>query len=139
MRICDLPEFINRTKLLTCTPDETVYGAVVAMANKRCGAIVITDDGKPDGKLLGIFTERDLLGRVVAHGEDIETASVAIYMTKTIETASPKDSAVLSMGRMSHGRFRHLPVVDEQNNLLGMVSQGDFMAFALRDKLKEAS
>lgn len=138
MRICDLPEFVNRTKLLTCKPDETVYGAVVAMANKRCGAIVVTENGQHDGKLVGIFTERDLLGRVVAHGEDIETVTVAQFMTSNIETASPKDSAVLSMGRMSHGRFRHLPIVDEEHNLLGMVSQGDFVAFTLREKLKEA-
>ena len=138
MRICDLPEFINRTQLLTCGPEETVYEAVVAMANKHCGAIVITDNGQPGGKLLGIFSERDLLGRVVAHGEDIESAKVKDYMTSLIETATPQDSVVLSMGRMSHGRFRHLPVVDEQNNILGMMSQGDFMAFALREKLKDA-
>ena len=138
MRICDLPEFINRTKLLTCAPDETVYGAVVSMANKHCGAIVVTENGKPESKMLGIFTERDLLSRVFAHGEDIETVKVSQFMTKNIETAGPTDSAILSMGRMSHGRFRHLPVLDEQGNLLGMFSQGDFMAFALREKLKEA-
>lgn len=137
MRICDMPQFINRTKLLTCGAEDTVYEVVVLMANKRCGAIVVTDDGTPEGKLAGIFSERDLLARVVAHGKDIESVKVKDFMTSSIETASPKDSVVLSMGRMSHGRFRHMPILDDEGKLLGMISQGDFMAYALREKLKE--
>ena len=129
MRIADLPEFKNRTKVLSCGPDETVYDAVVSMTHRRCGAIVVVDKKET---LLGIFTERDLLARVVGQGRDVESTMVGDVMSTNIETATTQDSAVLCMGRMSHGRFRHLPVVDEDGHLIGMLSQGDFVAFTMR-------
>ena len=64
MQIADMPEFQNRTKVLTCGPDETAYEAVVAMTYRHCGAVAVTEKDK----LIGIFTERDLLARVVGQG-----------------------------------------------------------------------
>ncbi len=130
MRIADLHEFKNRTKVLSCHPDETVYNAVVSMTHRRCGAIVVVDN---DGKLLGIFTERDLLSRVVANGRDIETTQISDVMSTNLETVTPKDSVALTMGRMSHGRFRHVPVVDDAGVMLGILSQTDFVSYTVRD------
>ena len=130
MRIAELPEFKNRTKVLSCSPDDTVYDAVVSMTYRRCGAIVVLDEA---GKLAGMFTERDLLSRVVAQGCDVEDTLVSQAMTTNLETASPHDSVVLTMGRMSHGRFRHIPIVDDKGVLLGILSQTDFAAYTIRE------
>lgn len=128
MRISEMPEFQNRTQVLTCSPDSTVYDAVVSMTYRRCGAIAITEKEK----LIGIFTERDLLARVVGQGRDVEDTLLSSVMSVNIETARPEDSVALSMGRMEHGGFRHMPVIDNDRNLIGMLSQRDFMSFAMR-------
>ena len=132
MRIADMPEFQNRTQVVACTPDETVYDAVVAMTFKHCGAVAITEKDK----LVGVFTERDLLARVVGQGKDVESVKISEVMTVNVETATPHDSALLCMGRMDHGRYRHMPVVDDAGKLVGMLSQRDFIAFTMRE-LKE--
>ena len=135
MQVADMPEFQNRKNVLTCGQDETIYDAVVSMTNKKCGAIAITEKDK----LIGIFTERDLLSRVVAQGYDVETTKISEVMSKDVETARATDSALLCMGRMDHGRYRHMPVVDDQNNLVGMLSQRDFIAFTMRGLKEKAA
>lgn len=127
MHIEDMPQFQNRTQILTCAPDETVYGAVVAMTYRRCGAIAVTEKDK----LVGIFTERDLLSRVVGQGRDVESTPIHKVMSANIETALPSDSASLCMGRMNHGGFRHMPVVDKTGKLIGMLSQRDFLSYTM--------
>jgi len=128
MKIADMPEFQNRGKVLTCAPSDFVYDAVVSMAHKNFGALAVTKDDK----LVGIFTERDLLTRVVGQGRDVESTRIEKVMSKNIETASIHDSVTLCMGRMDHGRFRHMPVVDDKGALIGMLSQRDFLAYTVR-------
>lgn len=135
MRIADMPEFKNRKQVLTCNPTDTVYDAVVSMTYKHFGAIAVTDKDK----LIGIFTERDLLVRVVGQGRDVETTKITDVMSTGIETASAHDSVILCMGRMNHGRFRHMPVIDDNNQLIGMLSQRDFIAFTMRELLENPS
>lgn len=127
MQISDMPEFQNRTQVLTCSPDDSVYEAVVAMTYRRCGAIAVTNDEN----LVGIFTERDLISRVVAQGRDVEATKVSDVMSTNIETAMSGDSIMLSMGRMNHGGFRHMPVVTDKGKLIGMLSQRDFIAYTM--------
>jgi len=129
MRIAELPEFQNRSQVLTCGPNQTALEAVVNMAHKHYGAIAVTEKDK----LLGIFTERDLLTRVVGQGRDVETTKIRDVMSTKVETATPSDSVNLCMGRMNHGRFRHMPVVDENHKLIGMLSQRDFIAHIMRE------
>ena len=74
-----------------------------------------------------------MLTRVVGQGRDVETTVVGDVMTGTVETAFTTDSASLCMGRMNHGRFRHMPVVDKEGNLAGMLSQRDFLSYAMRE------
>ncbi len=135
MQIADMPEFKNRIGLLTCEPNETVYDAVVSMTRKRCGAIAIAEKGE----FVGIFTERDLLARVVAQGRDVESTKISEVISRDVETATPKDSALLCMGRMNHGRYRHMPVIDDQGVLIGMLSQRDFIAFTMRGMKEKAA
>jgi CBS domain-containing protein len=100
----------------------TVQDAVREMNRKRVGALVVTDDQRP----IGIFTERDVLRRVV--DEDRDPA-----LTRVVEVMTPDPASIVSslsveeaMDIMTERRFRHLPVI-EDGVLVGIVSIGDLM------------
>lgn len=98
-----------RAALVTAGPGEAVRVAAQRMAERRCGSVLVMDD---DQRLLGIFTERDLLVRVVAAGRDPGGTPLAAVMTReptTIDIDEPVEDAVR---RMDEGAFRHLPVVE---------------------------
>ena len=124
MRIIDIPEFKDKKALLTLDSDVTVHDAAKEMKRCNFGAVVVTRNGK----LCGIFTERDTLMKVVAEKKDPTKLKLSDVMTKNVKTARIDDEVADSMRRMSQGRFRHLPIVDEEGNLTGMISQGDFVA-----------
>ena len=124
MKISDMPRYTERKSILTLSADSSVFDAVKKMKSREFGAALVTEGDK----VLGIFTERDLLNRVVAAERDAKTTKVTDVMTKDIKVAREDDTVVDSLGRMSNGRFRHLPVVDKDDNLTGFVSQGDFVA-----------
>jgi CBS domain-containing protein len=136
MKISELPEFRNRSKLLTLPADTSVLDASRAMAEKNYGSVVIVDQA---GKLEGIFTERDVLRRIVAKGVNAETTTLAEVMTRDVKTASVDDEVLTCMRQMSNGRFRHLPLVDHAGALQGMVSQGDFVAYTWPELMKRAT
>lgn len=136
MKISELPEFRNRSKLLTLSADTTVLAASRAMAEKNYGSVVIVD---AEGKLEGIFTERDVLRRIVAKAVDPEATTLADVMTRDVKTASVDDEVLTCMRQMSNGRFRHLPLVDHTGALQGMVSQGDFVAYTWPELMKRAT
>jgi len=113
-------EIIQRDRPLVGRPDDTVRMAAARMAAHRCGSILVCENVK----LRGIFTERDLLARVVAGGRDPAKTRLAEVMTPdpaTIEEAAPVAEAVR---RMDEGRFRHLPVL-EGERVLGVISLRD--------------
>ena len=136
MKISELPEFRNRAKLLTLAADTTVLAACRAMAEKNYGSVVIVD---AQGKLEGIFTERDVLRRIVAKSVDPEATTLGEVMTRDVKTASVDDEVLTCMRQMSNGRFRHLPLVDHAGALQGMVSQGDFVAYTWPELMKRAT
>ena len=96
----------------------TVYEAVRAMQNARGGAVVVVDDDR----LVGIFTERDVMLRVVAAGKDAETTLVREVMTSPVETVPAGTGAVEVLRLMVSRHIRHLPVVDEDERLVSLVS-----------------
>ncbi|MEM7618793.1 MAG: CBS domain-containing protein, partial [Pseudomonadota bacterium] len=106
-----------------------------AMAEKNYGAVVIMEDGQ----VAGIFTERDLLRRIAAGRMDIEKTKISDVMTSNVRTAKINDKVSDSLRRMSQGRFRHMPVIDDNGDLMGMLSQGDFVAFTMSDAIYRAS
>jgi len=124
MKITDIPEFKDKHKLLILKSTETVESAVKQMVKYNYGSAIVIDDKK----LSGIFTERDLLVKIVAEGKDYKSILIAEAMTKNVKTAHLDDDVYDSMRRMSQGRFRHLPVVDDKGFVIGMISQGDFVA-----------
>ena len=132
MRIVDMPEFRDKTQVTTFDQATPVCDAIDDMAKHNYGAVLVTSKKK----LVGIFTERDLLARVVGQGRDVENTKISDVMSINIETAKPSDSVALCMGRMDHGGFRHMPVTDSDNKLVGMLSQRDFIAYTM-DRLKD--
>jgi CBS domain-containing protein len=118
--------------LVSAHPDETVRDAVKRMAEQRCGSILVAEDGR----LLGIFTERDLLVRVVAAGLEPATTELRDVMTAdpvTIDAEEPVEEAVR---RMDEGSFRHLVVVNG-GHVLGVVSTRDIPTLTMARMAKE--
>lgn len=105
---------------VTATADMTVAAASRLMKQKCVGAILIVDDGR----LAGIFTERDALFRVIADGRAPELTTLAEVMTVNPRTIAPDRPFGHALHLMYEGEFRHVPVV-EDGRPLGMVSSRD--------------
>lgn len=133
MRVSELRAF-DKQALVTIDDSATVQQAVKTMAEKSIGAILIVEQGK----VAGIFTERDLMTKVVAKDLDPSATPIADVMTRSPKTVKGNDAAIDSLELMAAGGFRHLPVVDEDEKPIGMVSQRDFVATTLPQALSLA-
>jgi CBS domain-containing protein len=89
------------------------------------GCALVTDSGR----LVGIFTERDVLMRVVGHPIDFERAATRDYMTRDPVTLSPDSSIAFVLNRMLIEGFRHIPLVDEQGSPTGVVSMRQLIEY----------
>ena len=118
--------------LVSARPDETVCNAAKCMAENGCGSILIIEDGR----LLGIFTERDLLVRVAAVGLDLTTTRLRDVMTAGPEFIGAEEPVEEAVRRMDEGAFRHLVVVDGER-VLGVVSTRDIPALTMGRMAKE--
>ncbi len=107
--------------LLELPATASVYDAACAMRDWSVGAVLITDQGR----LTGIFTERDVINRVVASDREPKTTPLAEVMTKDPTTISPKATALEALRLMEDGSYRHLPVVAGKR-LVGIISRRDF-------------
>jgi CBS domain-containing protein len=117
-----IPDVVHDQELVQLAPGATVREAARKMAERRVGAALVTEGGR----LVGIFTERDLLNRVVARDLDPAATKLADVMTRDPATVGPSQRAVDALHLMHDGGFRHLPVV-EQGRVRGIVSLRDFM------------
>jgi CBS domain-containing protein len=104
-------------KLILVPASMTVREAAKLMKTKHYGAVLITEGDE----LLGIFTERDAVFRVIAVGLDPETTALGDVMTKEPKTIAPEKTFGHAMLMMHEGGFRHVPVIDNEK-LVGMVS-----------------
>ena len=129
MKINDMPEFKDKSEVLTFEDSTNVSEVIAGMADKNYGAALITKKNK----LAGIFTERDVLKKVAGRGYDLKKKKVSEFMTKKVKTATVDNNVSDCLKQMSEGRFRHMPVVDEKEKVIGMLSQGDFVAFTMGD------
>lgn len=113
-------DIIQRDEPLRAGPDETVHGAAIAMA-EHCVSSVLVCEGE---RLLGIFTERDLLTRVVAADRDPKKTKLSEVMTPDPDTIDASDKVIEVIRRMDEFRYRHLPVMDN-GRIIGVVSLRD--------------
>ena len=113
--------------------DSTVAAAVSEMNRHRVGSIMVKDSGR----VVGIFTERDVLTRVVSAGRDPNSTPVREVMTEQFKFITPETSVEDAMQVMTEKRVRHLPVMDGER-LLGLVSIGDITHLLLKANEIEA-
>ena len=117
----------------TVSPGDPVSRAVEVMAQRRIGAVVVTTDGvTPEG----ILSERDIV-RELARGGDPMARPVGELMTRKVATCVCADDALAVLERMTEGRFRHLPVVDADGRMVGVVSIGDAVSARLKELASE--
>jgi CBS domain-containing protein len=112
---------------LTLRETATVEEACRCMRDRRVGAVLVTDKRH---RLVGIFTGRDAVARVLAESVDPKQATLAQVMTSAPKTMSPAQSAVDALRLMQDGGFRHVPVVDGRR-IVSIVSRGDFRGLEL--------
>jgi CBS domain-containing protein len=108
---------LNPTLPRQIEADRPVSEAIDLLRREQIGCLLIVRDGK----LVGIFTERDLLTRVLAVGKPL-TVAVEEVMTPDPVTVQPKDPIRVAVKRMQSGGYRHLPVVDEESRPVGTLS-----------------
>ena len=115
--------------IVTIGSTATVGEGAKLLAEKRIGALVVSDDGK---KPVGILSERDIVRELGRQGPGILDAKISDLMTRKVSTCVTGDDANSVLERMTAGRFRHLPVVEE-GRLVGMVSIGDVVKHRVAD------
>jgi CBS domain-containing protein len=108
---------------------DTVTEAMRAMQREHRGCVLVTDDGTSSTKLLGIFTERDVLFRIVDRGRNPATLPLADVMTPDPEALSVRSTVAYALNKMCVGGFRHVPVVDEEHRPAFVVSVRDVVEF----------
>ena len=113
----------------TISPGATALDAANLMNARRIGALCVLDEDQ----LVGVFTERDLLNRVVSAKLDPARTKIADIMTTDVITCGPNGKTEDCAAVMSHKRVRHLPVV-ENDRLVGLISTGDLMALQVEEK-----
>ena len=106
--------------------DASVRDCLDIMQAKRVGSVLVTDNG---GKLVGIVTERDFLLKVIGKVSALEQSRVADFMTKDPVRERPDATLAFALSVMSHGGFRHVPIVDEDDIPIGIVSVKDVVDY----------
>lgn len=114
--------------LIAVDAGATVMDAINALVEHRIGAVLIRNE---DGLVDGIFTERDLMRRVVHPGRDPKTTPISIVMTREVRFVSPGTTVEAAMAFMHVNRFRHLLVMDGPR-VFGLVSMGDMNNYLIR-------
>lgn len=127
-----MSDIVRNQNPLTLPATATVKRACAAMRQRKVGAVLVTDDG---AQLVGIFTGRDAVGRVIAEGRDPEATVLADVMTRNPHTMPPGCAAIEALRMMQDCGCRHVPII-ENGKILGVVSKADFRGVEV-DRLDE--
>lgn len=119
--------------VITCDATTSVGDAVRLLAEKRIGAVPVFSGGQ----IVGIFSERDVIRQLAAHGPAMLDKTVGEVMTSPPITVDPQTGALDALGLMTQRRFRHLPVVDG-GAVVGFVSIGDLVKYRIERIESEA-
>jgi CBS domain-containing protein len=118
-------------RAVSIQPRATAFEAAQMMLNEGIGAMVVLDEGR----LVGIISERDIVGRVVSKRRDPDKTLVSEVMTADVRTITDDQTIDSALEIMARQKFRHLPLVDRGGKVIGMVS----MRALLRDRVGELS
>ena len=119
--------------VITVAPDVSLADIVATLSARRIGAILVVEDDT----IRGVLSERDIVRAVAKHGGEALQKVAADFMTAKVITCSPEDTVHAVMQKMTSGRFRHLPVVDN-GKLAGIVSIGDVVKHRIEEVEREA-
>ncbi len=122
MRRRIVPDVVHDQNVLSLAESATVAEACLAMKRRHVGCVLVTESDR----LCGIFTERDVVNRVVAEGLDPAKTSLGIVMTRSPDTISPDTAPIEALRMMQDRGYRHLPVVVGAR-VVGIVSRRDFL------------
>jgi len=111
--------------VVTIGKDATVLDGALLMNEHKIGALVVLDDGQ----VVGMFTERDILQRVVAAQRDPARTPIEEVMTTEVVCCAPETTIEEARGAMKNRRIRHMPLVDSEQRLQGLISIGDLNAY----------
>jgi CBS domain-containing protein len=120
------------TDVVTVGSGSKVADAVKLLSEKRIGAVVVMDGDAP----LGILSERDIVRELGRRGEVCLSDGVDDMMTKKLVTCAPNESADEVLAKMTEGRFRHMPVI-EDGRMAGLISIGDVVKARLSELAME--
>jgi CBS domain-containing protein len=120
------------TVVHTASPHMMVVEAVQRMNEHGIGALVVLDGQRP----VGIFSERDVLRRVVARGRDAESTPVRDVMTTNVVVVPPDMDVEDTMAVITETRCRHLPVMEE-GRMVGLISSGDLTKWVTQDQARD--
>ena len=118
----------------TVPPSTPVSQAASILAEKRIGTVIISEDGGHTAS--GILSERDIVRELAQSGSGCLSQPVSAYMTSDLVTATRQDNVQDILARMTEGRFRHMPVVEE-GKLVGIVTLGDVVKAQLSELAME--
>lgn len=121
--------FDKRDPIHSVGPDVSVTECVRTMTSKKLGALIIMDGER----LIGIFTERDAMNKMLAAGRDPLNTKVSEVMTRNPYSIPPTTTVGEAMAIVTNRRFRHLPIV-ENGKVLAVISSGDLTHWMMQDK-----
>jgi len=116
-------------------PGATLKSAIAILAEERIGAVVVLG---ADHRIVGILSERDIVRAIAEGGAAALNEQVSRAMTRKVSTCIESDTLLGLMERMTEGKFRHLPVVD-QGRLVGIVSIGDVVKHRLQELERDSA
>ncbi|MFV3075985.1 CBS domain-containing protein [Niveispirillum fermenti] len=119
--------------IISTRPDENVAAVAHVLHANRIGAILVLNEA---GGIAGILSERDIVRGLALHGASVMDKPVSALMTARVVSCAPTDSVASVMSRMTEGRFRHMPVMEE-GRVAGVVSIGDIVKYRLAEYTHE--
>jgi CBS domain-containing protein len=122
-------------EVVSIEPNTSLASAVKLLAEKRIGAVLIFGAGH---RIAGILSERDVVRALAERGTDALDEPVSRTMTRKVSTCSKSETVSSIMERMTEGKFRHVPVVD-QSEVVGIVSIGDVVKHRLQEMERDSA